>query len=133
MRFRFNTQYCPGKWLRGPDAVSRYPTIASIDLPEPYLLDLLRQSPTDIDTNTANATNDSIEATITEAIHAFHSVDHNVQLITSERVRAYANTDTTYQELLNTIERGFPLRKQTLSELRPYWDVHLRLSTWNGM
>ena len=31
LSFRFTIQYCPGKWIQGPDAVSRYPAATAIE------------------------------------------------------------------------------------------------------
>ena len=45
-----------------------------------------------------------------------------------------ARADNAYQQLIETVERGFPIAKNPLSEcIQPYWSVRHSLSVENGI
>ena len=131
LRFRFTIQYCPGKWMRGPDAMSRNPAnVASIDSFQ-ETMKILRQSTTIVDETFQPETN--IEVNAICAINMCQTAD-NIQLVTLTQVRQHASGDGEYQSLLQTIRKGFPSNRNDLpASLRPFWEVRDRLSQWDDI
>jgi len=132
LRYRFTMQYCPGKWLRGPDAVSRFPTIAHIaELP---LLDSIRHLPTTDDLTVSTKCDDSTLSAITEVISAFFNQTSLIQLISLDRIKNSCKTDVLYQKLIELIKKGFPTNQHdTPSDLRVYWNIKTHLSTLDNI
>ena len=134
LRFRFTIQYCPGKWMRGPDAMSRNPaSVASIDSYK-ETMKVLRQT-----TTTATTTEDDHNPDIDSEVNAISAINmcqttDNVQLLTLDQIRHHGSTDTDYSSLLQTIQDGFPTARENLpANLRPFWEVRNRLSHWNSI
>ena len=75
--YQFNINYCQGKWLRDPNAVSRFPSIAAIHSPSNTILDLARE---DINSEIMTFEDYNIN-TVIEAISAFHNGANDIQLI----------------------------------------------------
>ena len=86
--------------------MSRNPTAAS------PLTTLTPRHPTEAEVRSAELIEDSIASVASEAIGALYeaSVCSIVceSLITHEQVQAASQTDADYQELIKTIESGFP-------------------------
>ena len=121
--WKFKIIHCPGKWTRGPDALSRQRRAETESVAASLLI--IRESPI-------------IEEDITTpdmvchaaAIHAISKLGS----ITLDSVQETAEKDTQYQNLLKTIKQGFPSSRDLLpNNLREYWGVHNRLSVMGGI
>ena len=126
LRYRFTIQHCPGKWHRGPDAVSRHP-VAMVQA----LLDIFPAKPSQSDITESNNISDITEST---ALMATFTGNSNVAMISPDIIRAAGHSDPQYEKLIETIRQGFPkTRNLTAPEVREYWEVRHRLSTDNGL
>ena len=106
--WNFSISHCPGKWQRGPDALSRFPTKEHPNE---------NPSATDIQTEIATITALS-----------------NFENISVTHVRKAGQSDEQYTELLKMIEMGFPATKKDVPlQLREFWAVHERLSATDGI
>ena len=109
--FHFKTQYNPGKWHRGPDALSRNPTqIAPI-------LALF-----------------SVEDECTPQLESICTLTVNPEptIINITEMEKTAAEDTAYRSLLMNVISGFPKSKELLDPcVKPFWNVKDRLS-FNG-
>ena len=132
MNFQFKIKHCPGKWHRGPDALSRNPA-------KNELLAAICKSPTQKDIESCQDIENHILAIQTNAIAM---ITHNVEvaslteskLITIDQIRIAAENDTDYQNLLTTVSNGFPSSKKRLDEnIRQYWEIRDRLSASNNL
>ena len=134
LRFKFSMQYCPGKWLRGPDAMSRNPSaIASIE-PTWQCLNPIRQAPSAQEIILSFASDIDVTANVMAAIDSFRDVTNAIQLVTLDQIRQCATSSDIYSLLYKTINNGFPTNRSNLpAELRPYWEVRHRLSCWEGI
>ena len=115
--FKFTIQHNPGKWHRGPDAVSRNPvaSIASID-EVPDILNIIRET-------TVNDNNDMVDRVclIATTVKSASNVNMN-------DVREASTSDEEYTSLLQLVKNGFPTtRNATIPTLREYWSVRDRL------
>ena len=129
LRFRFTTQYCPGKWMRGPDAMSRNPAPISSIEPFQETMKVLRQT---TDQNGLLPEYDA-EINAVSAINTWLTPDR-IQLITIDKIRQHALLDPDYTSLLHTIKTGFPVNRTALAaHLRPFWEVRNRLSHWENI
>ena len=106
--FRFQVVYNPGKWHRGPDALSRNPT------PQTTIQAIF----TDDDPFIEDEAQVQI---ISEKIQSI--------LTTTSELRQAAMTDTEYQDLFKRVSQGFPQNRDDLpSHLKAYWNIRHRLS-----
>ena len=106
--WNFSIAHCPGKWQRGPDALSRFPT---------------KEHPNE---NPSTADIQTEIATITAL--------SNFENISVTHVRKAGQSDEQYTELLKMIEMGFPATKKDVPlQLREFWAVHERLSAADGI
>ena len=115
LMYNFSIQYNPGKWHRGPDALSRNPVTAST-------------------IHAMFATSDkenSPVAPMEEHIGAIlRHTDDSDKLITREEIEDAATNDPDYQQLIQVINSGFPqIRSGVPEELRTYWNLRNKLST----
>ena len=99
LSYQFNINYCPGKWLWGPDAVSGFPSIAAVHSSSNTILDLARE---DINSEIMTFKDYTIN-TVTEAISVFDNSTNNIQLITIDQVVRHVNIDREYKSLVSTI------------------------------
>jgi len=77
LRFRFTTQYCLGKWLCGPDALSQNPsTIASLD-PLHITLQAVRQQPLAAEISQSSHLDINGTNNATTAINSFQDTNHH--------------------------------------------------------
>ena len=129
-RYQFSTQYCPGKWQRGPDACSRNPS---------PLHSLICQQPNIDEVNDSVGVEDHVMAV---NVNIVTMLNHNVDIallkdshfITLEQIRMSGESDQLYHELLKLVETGFPNTKSELDPtLREFWEVRDRLSSNNGL
>ena len=131
MNFQFNIKYCPGKWHRGPDALSRNPINE--------LQAIIRQEPTQDDVRAYNELEDHVLAIQSNALNIVtHNIDiaslNESKLITIDQIQIAAENDPTYQDLLKTVSKGFPKSKNSLREnIREFWEVRDRLSSSNNL
>ena len=115
MPYKFSIQHNPGKWHRGPDAVSRNPTVSA-----------LRTAP-DGDELHAQHIEDMIEARNFVSVAAIS--EGGDPLITITDIITAASSDATHKQLASMVKDGFPLsRDQVPEQLRTYWPVRDRLS-----
>ena len=126
LRYRFTMHHCPGRWHRGPDAVSRNPVamVQALRITSP-----MEPSPTDIDESA------EICATITSvALASISEFGSDATAISPDHIRAAGRKDTQYTTLINAIGQGFPNKRQmTVPAIREYWEVRHRLSTDKGL
>ena len=127
--WHFQISYNPGKWHRGPDALSRNPAqveavIILSELEGNPLLQLLCEDGTHCDQEAAHTRNEQVRSVTVEAL-----IDLSNSAITLEKVETAAQHDDIYRKLLATIRAGFPnSRHATDPQLRDYWQVRHRLS-----
>ena len=149
--WRFKISYCPGKWQRGPDALSRYPSqkpcIAAVneiqhtahlpicDMEDPVcsaptsLFHLICENPTETDIQAS-------DATTIQAMSAFiNSISSHTETISIDEVKHAACADKEYLDLLDLITNGFPQSRNKVhpTHLREFWSVHERLSCIEGV
>ena len=134
LAYKFTISHCPGKWHRGPDAVSRNPV---------HLISNLQTQPTEKDLNFTYAIEHHHEQSIYESldilnnqngdsISSISNIDDPV--ITRTKLQEECQNDEPYQLLLQTIINGFPKIKNDLpSSIQPFWEVRHRLSLSNKM
>ena len=121
LAWRFSVTYNPGKWHKGPDAVSRAPSPLLA-----FFLEQFKQPESEIDSD------HSFEAEIF-SIGAVNIYSASKALSIAD-VQTAGQSDETYKMLINTIEAGFPTtRSLTPPSLRDYFEVHERLYTQNGV
>ena len=119
LAYTFSIQHNPGKWHRGPDAVSRYPTVS-----------VLRDAPAENEIH-AQQVEDAIEARNFASVAAI-SEDQD-PLITMSDIVTAASDDPTHQLLISMVKAGFPQYRDEVPEnLRTYWPVRDRLSLHNN-
>ena len=117
--YQFTTRHNPGKWHRGPDAMSRnpVPSVAAFD-EVPHILDIIREDAPEGDST----------AEVACLIAAFAAVKDLSNVSMSDILRA-GSSDEEYKSLLEVIAVGFPSTRNTTSPLlRDYWSVRDRLS-----
>ena len=119
LAWRFSMIHCPGKWTRGPDALSRQKV--SVSLSAIYGIP-------DSPTTAGNSANIALSIA---SVHAFNEL----RSVTIEDVKKAAFNDKQYQELLELIRRGFPSKRNQTnpSHLRNFWDVRHRLTELGGI
>ena len=131
--FRFAIRYNPGKWHRGPDAVSRNPVTETVA----YSIYVVEDSPTE-------SLSDQDEEEMIAHCHMMFdmisrpsrvsSIDENCMVITLKELRSASTGDVEYCELVRATEHGFPTsRGGTPAMLRAYWNVRHRLSASDGI
>ena len=110
LAFHFKTKYNPGKWHRGPDGLSRHPTISPVHA---LFCQDNATSP-----NTTNVAEDArLEALLDTS---------DLNMIELERAAA---EDPSYRSLLSNVISGFPKTKDLLDpSLNSFWNVKDRLS-----
>ena len=113
----FKIQYNPGKWHRGPDAVSRNPSSVFAIIT------------TDTSENQEYSNDDSLE--VAKICH-LHYITKGA--ITPNDLQVASQKDAKYAKLLETISNGFPNnRQQTDPLVREYWEVRDRLTQHKGI
>jgi hypothetical protein len=131
-RYQFKIQHCPGKWNRGSDAISRNPYNPTSSINDP-----IRQNATSEDCKMAELREEYMNAAGYDIVHQINDINgatvhgiHDDTAITLEEIRKEYEADDKYRNLVDTIERGFPeKRNDTDSNLREYWEVRNRLSS----
>ena len=126
----FTLKYCPGKWNRGADAVSRYPTVTFLtDIPsdeQDYRLAALCE-----DDVQANASHTLVS--ISSHASLSHLTDRVLNVsarpstvppaITLDRLTSHCLSDPIYCSLLQLVKTGFPKSLKDLDPLlRPFKD-----------
>ena len=118
----FSIQHNPGKWHRGPDALSRNPVISAIRMqPDPE--DIYRHTET-------------VESTIeAHTIASIAAINNDCDpLIALSDIQEAASRDIMHTKLNEFIQKGFPMSRDKLpEELRKYWPVRDRLSLRNSL
>ena len=127
LRFRFTIRYNPGKWHRGPDAMSRNP-VPDTGIYCVYGTDLVpnHEEEDDIVANChvmVNSINKPLPMTT-----------DNANIVTLDELRTASLRDSEYVLLLQATEKGFPTsRGGSEPALRDYWNVRHRLSSVDGI
>ena len=112
MPFKFKMSYNPGKWHRGPDAVSRNPTSVHAILGQEQE-----------DDSTACSIEDGVEAHL-QYVMSIMETGTTVQISDIAQ-----NVGDEYKLVSQTIAAGFPkTRNETDPMIRDYWSVKDRLS-----
>ena len=104
LHYTFTMTYCPGKWCRGADAVSRNPTHSPSDSTIST-----HQNASDIDIAYAERINDQLHQKTTSHIQALEQWDNNPHPdinnhTISTKLEQECTSDPTYQLLASTIE-----------------------------
>ena len=122
LAWRFNITHNPGKWHKGPDAVSRQPS--------PLLAATLIAKPTQ---SISDANDEPSEERILSAgIANLYSATNSA--VSLDDVRTEGKKDELYLSLISRVEGGFPSsRPQIAPQLRQFWEVHERLFTQDGI
>ena len=122
LAWRFSIVHCAGKWNRGPDALTRQSSIASL------LCSLLLGSPSLKDDDRCDNASYTCQVASINAINKLTS-------ITLDNVRLAANLDTQYQDLINIVKSGFPSKRNDTepAHLLEFWEVRSRLFELHGI
>ena len=112
--------------------MSRHPAKSS------PLTSLTRRQPTEAEVRSAEAVEDATASSATDAIRTLYETSvcsiSTESLITPDEVVGAGQSDPEYQELIRTIESGFPQsRATTPPALRKYWEVRHRLTIAKGI
>ena len=117
LKFKFNMQYNPSKWHRGPDTCSRNPTFPASKLPETNIMCcIIADSPTMTDIYNCEQIENTVEVNLNDSIETFNcdtNTDNKI-IITKETIAKACNDDPQYQLLVKTIRSGFPTTKNQL-------------------
>ena len=117
LKFKFNMQYNPGKWHRGPDACSANPTLPAPKLPETNIMCcIIADSPTMTDIYNCEQIENTVEVNLNDSIETFNcdtNTDNKI-IITKETIAKAYNNNPQYQLLVKTIRSGFPTTKNQL-------------------
>ena len=107
----------PGKWHRGPDAISRSPNTSMINI--------IKTETTDIDSFISEMRDEQVLTALSL------SLDTGGQnIVTLDDIRYEGKLDSCYTTLIKTVENGFPSsRHNTDPVLREFWEVRHRLYT----
>ena len=108
LQFHFTVKYNPGKWHRGPDALSRHP------IQTPLVQAIFSEDdPSPADEIRIEHVEEKIEAILT----------------TTSELNQAATTDKEYRDLFTVVTNGFPSTKDAIEpHLKTYWNVRNRLS-----
>ena len=124
--YRFTVQYCPGKWHRGPDAVSRNVPAAVKAIYEVCMVDS-----SGLDDTTSDEVETFVRAVALEAILDYGD---DAGAISPDMVRAAGRGDAAYTLLASQVEQGFPgSRHLTDPSIRAFWEVRHRLAVDRGL
>lgn len=124
--FRFTIQHCPGKWHRGPDAVSR--NIASASR---AVFEVCAIHPSATEEEMSQEIASHISMATMEAIAGYGD---DAGAISPDLIRASGRGDEAYGLLASQISEGFPSsRRLTDPRIREYWEVRHRLSADSGL
>jgi hypothetical protein len=120
--WQFSIVHCPGKWTKGPNALSRYPTTIAAALRD------IREQASDYDVMLCCNIEDAPHIASTCALQQIGSV-------TFDHIVSAARSDDEYQTLLKFISCGFPGKRNLVEPacMRKYWEVRHRLSTVQGV
>lgn len=123
LAWRFEIAYNPGKWHKGPDAVSRQPS--------PLLAVTLQTAASTENTDKIEdmpGEERILSAGLTNLYNAASSA------VSLEDIRTEGQRDQVYSTLIKTIQEGFPSSKAKLdSQLREFWEVRERLFTQDNV
>ena len=121
-RYSFKTQYCPGKWHRGADAVSRNPV---------PVLAIIAETPHEEELQAIHELESLIHASCDSICSIVSEPCSNDNSITFADVRNAAISDCEYGQLISA---GFnDPHDKTKPALRQYCNVKDRLSIYDGM
>ena len=129
LHFRFSIQHCPGKWHRGPDALSRYPT-SNNSVQHVFGCHENENSQQEI-----NEIENQVECMAIGMLSSIQSACAQNDLdsvIALDRLKNVCSADNEYKLLAETVQQGFPSSRQgTIPDLRTYWEMgqQSRLST----
>ena len=129
--WNFTIKYNPGKWHKGPDAVSRNPSVSNmlIDNAAPVLQCISTSECSDVDNFNLDAREEQIQSI---SILNLYSVSSGT--ISLDEIRNEGHSDPAYTALIVLIEEGFPsTRPNTDPALREFWEVRERLTTQDGI
>ena len=120
--WRFTIIHCPGKWTKGLDALSRYPTTTAA------ALEIIRESVSEYDVMQCRDIEDASNTASTCAVE-------QLGCVTFDHLISAARSDDEYQALLKLISHGFPEKRNLVEPafLRKYWEVRHRLSLFQGI
>ena len=133
--WQFTIHYNPGKWHRGPDAVSRNPTLPPIKetMAEVFSIICCNDNK-DLIGHDSQTPTIAEEELIYRILTIAHLEDLSRSTITYQQMKSAASQDTKYMSLIETIRKGFPKTRQLLeSDLREFWEVRDRLSSCDGI
>ena len=134
--WKFGISHNPGKWHRGPDAMSRNPVEEAhyfSDETNNFFLETIISNPTDYDSQLLETLEEHVMAVTVASFHS-HSLSSTDCVVTLADVRDAGKSDPNYKALLNLIESGFPsTRSSTDPALREFWEVRHRLSSQDGV
>ena len=125
LRYRFTLHYCPGRWNKGPDALSRHPHGS-----QPKTAD------DEVEDGVASLIEIALEGT-NEPLVAYTGVTEQGDIpkaITLGRLKDACRSDDMYQKLVEQTQSGFPDKKCHLSpHIMKFWDVRDRLIVHDGV
>ena len=124
--YRFRIQHRQGKWHRGSDAMSRNPATAVR-----AVMQVCLSPPTSGDLSEADNVESYVRSSTVEAMSEYGD---DLGAISPDMIRAAGRADQSYMALSDTIEAGFPGKRNLLNpEIREFWEVRNRLSADDGL
>ena len=124
LAWRFNIAHNPGKWHKGPDAVSRQPS--------PLLAVTLASKPTKQTLPSDELDEPGEERILSAGLSNLFSASNSA--ISLDDIRSEGGKDQLYSTLIRAIQEGFPSsRSKTEPQLREFWEVRERLFTQDNI
>jgi hypothetical protein len=125
LRFQFRIVHIPGVRNFAADAVSRHPAGDPIQLHLPDDSSVLSDILASVRTS---------EAEDSEVCVQFATPSQLIKSVTWDDLRLSTASDPTLIKLIDTIEDGFPNRREDLSpDLQPYFQFREKLTTFDGI
>ena len=130
LRWDFTISHNPGKWHKGPDALSRNPDVAHIEASRDIgFYNPICEYTTMSDLESASARDEYVRAITVSAL-----LDLTSCAVSHDDIRKASSQDPDYNQLVQQIQRGFPSSKHaTPPNIREFWEVRQRLSTIDGV
>ena len=126
--FQFSILHCPGKWNKGADALSRYPTGE-----KDKALSIIACFRPEEDQETEEEAEEALGHIIEDNMAHLHANSIH-EAITVDRLDKACSMDGNYKLLHDTITTGFPKAKNKLNpQLSSFWDMRERLSTFGNI
>ena len=131
LQITFHNQYNPGKWHRGPDALSRYPSHVPAD---PFICSIFSRTDTSIDAYNVSPEMSLSNLVSLQAVGISSLSQDSPHFITRQDFVKAMEDDQVLQQLMLLISTGFPSSHTALPEaIRPFWSAYDHLWIQDGI